>query len=493
MSCSHQPQFEYQVSIANGLVHIEPNCDDLLVGAFDHDDINFGSRKGKLQIRRGGSLLELDPDQPISRFPLGFLQRVRDRIESYGHAVNVTDHRQPRPLRIEATLRTGHKFDLRCPGLLEAMEANSNGIIEFARGRGRTKLIGSLCSVLSDARILVIAATLQSVSELFSDANSKIGPTVVATRSNERIPDCRVAIGTFASLRFANAAAWDVLVFEDADEACTSENLEILHREWQHHRVYAFRGSQRRGKRTQLKQEGMFGPRIFPVNGQVSDLNPSVVFAKYSAPMQRVPDDDRRQAVALHVCHWRANAIAQIAIAWTRGQMDHLDPNTVVIDVPPSLSDDVSKRRVLILAGSPAQSQELTQRIASAVSAPAVEIDRVQQIDVPEYGLIEVCTPVVASKLAAIEAGLIIVASGGRNPGLPLAIERLSHRALIVDFIDEWNPRLFELSQQRHECYRALGYDISGFSPGLCDAAVSQPGHVHNQPRGSRRTRRRPR
>jgi hypothetical protein len=489
MSNENQPQFEYQATIANGLVHIEPNCDDLLVGAFDHDDLRFGSDNGSLQISRGGSVWELDPDTPVSRIPLGFFQRVRDRIESYGHEVILRDCRQLRPLGIDRTLRTNCNFDSRYPALLDAIEANPNGVIEVARGPGRTKLIGSLCSVLADLRILVTTATLQSVNDLYSDLYSRIGPMVVATRSNERIPDSRVAIGTFASLRFADASVWDVLVFEDADEACTPENIEILHHEWQNHRVYAFRGSQRRGKQTRLKQEGMFGPRIFPVNGQVCEFTPSVVFAKYSAPMQRVPDDDRGQAIVIQQCHPKANAIAQLAISWTRGQMDRLDPNTIVLDIPQPLLNTVSLNRVLILAGSRAQAQDLTHRIAAAVSAPAIEIEGVQRIAVSEHRMIEVCTPIVASKLSAIDADLIVVAGGGRNPGLPPAIRQVSHRTLIVDFVDEWNERLTALSEQRRACYQTLNYEIYGFDPSAAAQAVSRPRRSQNQSRGSRRRR----
>jgi len=231
----------YQAIIESGRICVSPSCDDLVRGYFKHDSVEFEAVKGKITIKSGGSLFEPQATDTSTSLSVGFAASVIALIRSAGHEVVIDDRRTVPSLTGEGDREDAPAVEQKYPGLLDAIATQRMGLIELPRGRGRYAAIARLCRTFAQDQILVIATTHDRIREIHSALHQMGVRSCFIVRGNDPVPDDRVIVGTLATLRHANALNFHVVLFENADEACSDETTEILKCEWNERRYFAFR------------------------------------------------------------------------------------------------------------------------------------------------------------------------------------------------------------------------------------------------------------
>lgn len=473
----------YEAVIADGLLSVTPNCADLMRGVFEHDGINCSTDDGRLHFHRGGSVLVPDGDCEVSQFPAGFATRICGKIRSLGHEVTVYDRREIPSLTENQEREDQLAFDSIYEGLLETLQAQPTGLIECPRGPGRNSMIASLCQVLEGERFLIIVSTVERAREIMAALFHRNVRHTALVRGNAAVPDSRVIIGTFATLRYARAPEFSILLHEDADEASARENAEILRYEWGNRRVYAFRGSEPSSRRTLLTHEGMFGSRLYPVRELMESANATILLADYSTPPRRLPDDAQSQSEAICDCRERNLAVVGIVNQWVTSDLREIDPGTAVLRLPQWYDSEPGGRDAIVVAGS-------RQHAASLLALFHRETEMVVSGDRDDHvftirsgGTIRITTPNSWLLMRSANVDLVVIASGGTHPGLSASTLSTDRRILVVDFCDHWHPALLQKTLSRVAQYKRQGYDVD--TRGV--AAPVLPEH----PRSLRRSRRR--
>ncbi|WP_230775846.1 hypothetical protein [Roseiconus lacunae] len=488
---------EFHIQIDGASCIVSPRCSNHLAGIFDHDGIEFAHDNGRLQFRRGGTLNVIRDLENSTVVPAGFLHRVRRHLEEAGHCVVVEDRVQ---MHHDPLLRNGlnpTELEHEHPVFVRALREKRMGIIERPRGRSRAALVAQIAESYPAARILVIASTHKTIGRFYEHLRPILQSTVLTVVGQNRAPRARVVIGTQSVLQFSEARNHNILVFEDIDDTINQSISSIISHEWPDHYRIAFRSGIPSSRRHLLVHEGLFGDVILsPSDPGVSQ--PRVCFVQYSQATVPDPMSARERFNRLWQLGKRNMAIGQLATAWTRydparpDPLEQIDPAIAII--PPEMTALRSGgRNVLVLAGSESQKKGLVDVIAKLTGILPIDSDTYARF-ASQDGQILVATSAGARRLRHVGQQLVIVAGGGRQPGLPEAIIQSCEVRVICDFVDECCATYLDDSHSRARCFRELDLDTIGISdrqPGgvscLADETPVQRPRRRRTRRGGRR------
>ena len=369
------------------------------------------------------------------------------------------------------------------------------GIVERPRGRARAALVGQLAESYPAARILVIASTHKLIRRFYEHLHPRLQSSVLTVTGQNRAPRARVVVGTQSVLHFSEARNHNILVFEDIDEAINQRISSIITHEWPNHYRFAFRSGRPSSRRQQLVHEGFFGNVILsPSDPSVSQ--PRVCFVQYSQPAAPALEAPQERFNRLWQLDGRNTAIAQLAMAWMQYAPERPDPleqvDPAIAIIPPEMVARRSGgRKVLVLAGSESQKRSLVDMIAGLTGiSPTGSDSDIYVRFASQNGEILVATSAGARKLQHVAQQLVIVAGGGRRPGLSDALIRSQEVRVICDFVDECGATYLDDSFSRARCYRDLDLDTIGIPDQQHGAVSCSAEDTPGQRPRRRRTRR---
>ncbi|MBX3452638.1 MAG: hypothetical protein KF777_24080, partial [Planctomycetaceae bacterium] len=397
----------------------------------------------------------------------GCVERVIQRLTEAGYEVTVNDlgNCSHDPVQINASVLSD--TEAVAPGLAEVLRAHRSGVLE-CKDRRRADIVGCLCQLFWPARIFIAFKTNEAAQSMVAGLSPYLGGGVEAVHGLNWTFSCRVVCGTFQSLNRSNPADWKILVFADAHEGIQATNNDALG-DYCHHCLYAFDNPRkRRSPEEQLRMEILAGAVIYRDRQLPRQHTTEFVaaFMSHASSGGQPSTSTRDRRTALRGDDRRNHAIAKVARAFAQGTEAPLWDHKLVLDekVIASLGPQPG---VVIVVDSVQHGEQLRRHLPDWQlfhGQPRGDQTAAQGIAISTWGVPRnsIVTAIVANKLVGLDARIVIWASGGSAPFIPIILKRSRQTQLLIDVWDDGNPLLAADTRQRLEIYRSLGCRVLG-------------------------------
>jgi hypothetical protein len=373
----------------------------------------------------------------------GHVPRAKHLLEDAGYVVETRDHRRDRrPLyvnswQIEPLTPLERQF-------VDALTAHRQGQILVHREAERLRILELTVRHFPSASIAVLVATKSQGRRLYNELRQRLPRPVSISFASGRLPKHSLVVTSLAS--HLALGDFDVAVFPFAEQIASAHGFHDA--AMNDRRTYGvLLTSERLERRSQLLVEGILGPPIFEVPDPRGPRS-RVVILTFEPPWSPAPLglsalERKRQ------CIWRADlrnhAVAEVAEAIAAGDVERLWPHGLLLE-----QQRADPRRVAVVVESPEHARALLAALPGwhPFDAGAV-LDRT------------VLTIVQASRLAAADCDAILWAAGGTSLVEPRGFPPRGNRdVLLVDALDDFDPRAVEETQERLDSYRKRGWTV---------------------------------
>jgi hypothetical protein len=277
------------------------------------------------------------------------------------------------------------------------------------------------------------------------------------------ICDCaqRLALGSLAQFAASNQGEWPIVIFPNVERALNSTLMRGVGT-YESNRLYAFvTPGATLSQRDRLMLEMVAGPILDDeqhVGGAVP-MGTAMFCVSTSRPIRVPPNLLERKRVSLWHNEVRNGLVAEVAKAFANGDEDVLRSHFRVGD------DGIftaGAQMVVILVESPEHGREL-QRLLPA------EWELVTATNCNARPVLDSCprriiTRSAANRLQNLIAGVLVRADGGQDaiqaPIAPTPLGSAPRRALLVDFLDDFESSFYVDSHWRALAYRNQGLDL---------------------------------
>lgn len=494
-----------EIRIGHGVATVDPGCEDLLLPLLTYDDLTFArSANGRMAHQTASRRVYASLPGNRLLIPVGCVHRVCDRLRATGFQVCVRDFRRldGNPHQISADYRPVAEQSL--PGLADAIAAHTEGILEVAQGPQRVRIAGTITRLLPNARCFLAAATRDATHAAMRGLGEYLGGSIAEVHGGSWQSGSRVVCGTFTALDHGDPADWDVVIFLDAAEAVAAA-VHDVRANYGRHRLYALADPRRaRSPKAELLYETLAGPAIYSISPTIAPAAMTVMLATYGAPSRQLLDDPREAKQQLWADPARNRAIADVATALADGDAGTLWQHEMFLDAEAALlSMPAGGGLVVVIVESIEHAEQLAAQLPGWQiwhRRPGPE-GQVMPGHVAGVGL-GLPTRLIATIAAAavcpcIGVQVIVMASGGRWPQVPVGVAQPRGSRTIVDFADESHPGLLADTHARIRVYQDLGYCIHAparLTTGTSNPEIAQPAANmrRNRQRRNPNTSRRP-
>jgi hypothetical protein len=421
-----------------------------------------GGPLGYQEIKETRTLCDFDIMGRLC-FPAGLLPRVRKVLQEHGYHVRIDDRREDGP-RLCVDRDVLAECDSRERALLEAVARERLAQVEVQTDDDtldRMLLIGSL---FPDAQCVVAVATRWEAWKWWRDLEEHLEEKVGLALSGVERAGGRWLVGTFGSVPRDTAGEKDILFLPHAEEAAGTRAVEMVV-DGDFRRRYAFVVPQRRPDRhVQLRLEQVAGPVIHHLARPRAPVHVVMLPTPDSTVAAGTTPLEQKRALYWHN-GTRNPHIASVAGAVVEGDRAALKA-LGLRNRDIRLIREVDRTRAVVLVEAPEHGRELLLhlpgwRLLDLVLRATTGSD---EDEAKNNSMPAVVTAAYAAK-HSIKAHVLIRATGTAWPlrikGFPPRCDDTqAAQVLVLDFVDDFDPRAKQDAQRRAEEYRRMGMDV---------------------------------
>ena len=413
-------------------------------------------------------------EKGVGVFPIGLWAKVKKALKAEKIKYKIMDLRghvsKPIKYRLERIeeLREGQAR------VLAAIMANERGVIECATGWGKTFLIRQLCRALPpQERILIITpgrddarALLERVSE------GEAAHTVGLVGAGSAQIDARIVVSTARSVTKLELHKFTYVMVDEAHQ-CGDNLISRYLVEVGESRMFGFTASPNmRSDGADMEMEALLGPVIARIDYKEA-VKAGVVtpVTVHMYPVDGVPCDRKTPVGRKRACYWR-NKRRNDTIA---AVVESLGDEQILVMVD-TIEHGLRLRKLLpdftFIYRSPSNSDWEKYRRGGLVGPKEQPIKRKEQDEARskfKEGKLRkvICTTIWKQAVDFPDLKWLVRADGGasgieniQKPGRLSRIAEGKDQAIMIDFLDEFDPWAKRRAQTRIKWYKQMKWKI---------------------------------
>lgn len=468
---------DYRITRSGPLVQLKPWC-PAVESLLQYDYMEFGAGP-KASVSTKRLLFHLVPKDDCGYFPVACTEPVTDFLRGSGDSVEFIDGRDrsrffPTPKWDEVDpLRSGQKE------VLEAVVNNDHGLIVCSTGFGKSFCIKQLCKIYPTLNFVIVTPGIAETDNIYDALLREFGPGQVGALGGKYCdPNRRITVSTMASMKKADFSRCDIFIFDEAHALGHNKATFTIMGRLEDSRVFGFTATPiGRSDKTDNIIKAVFGQELVnytyqecqaagsvsPIEVFVYDVDGKVTASK--SPFGSTFIANKRAFYWKN--EYRNVCIATIAVAIPDDQQvlimvdsvehlislgQYLPEFTLMCGAGNDLVERAKKRKIKLenrLGGTPVENKKIYQefkdgllnRVVSSMTwKQGVSFDGLNVLIRADGSLSKILSTQVPGRLSRLSPG--------------------KDKAILVDFIDKFNPTAQNNSYARIRNYRKNGWRI---------------------------------